>query len=226
MTAFGSTGLTVTPLSVANLGLDLNGFVDVFGFKSAICGFLTVGVSTTFTSGLTFIGASALTFGVISTFGASAFLTNDLAASVPASATSSAPLANIFLPAFHANFAPLIAPLATAPPATPIATSVPTLAANSLPVISPLSYCFLAFHVSYAVHAAPPAHSATGISGSNSVRYCSPSSLSSTTIPSSKCSTTRDSINISPNSNPTISPVSGCCDSSNKLCNLIWFTPV
>ena len=106
-----------------------------------------------------------------STLGTSAFLANALAASVVASTASSAPLANIFLPAFHANFAPLRAPLATTPPAMPIAASVPTLVANSAPVISPASYCFLAFHVSYAVHAAPPAHIATGISGSNSVRY-------------------------------------------------------
>ena len=45
-------------------------------------------------------------------------------------------------------------------------------------------------------------------------------------MPSSKCSTTRDSMRMSPNSKPIMSPASGWFDSSTKLNNLIWFTPV
>ena len=138
-------------MSVANLGLDLNGVFGAFGAKSAICGFFIFGVSTTFNSGLTFTGASALTFGARSTLGVSAFLANDLAASVPASTTSSAaaaPLENIFLPPFHINLAPLTADLATAPPTIVNATSVPTLAANCSLLILPSLYSLPDFHVS------------------------------------------------------------------------------
>ena len=76
------------------------------------------------------IGASSATFAVISTLGVSVFLARALPASVVASPAAPAPLANTFLPPCHTNLAPLRTPLATTPPAIPIATSVPTFVAN------------------------------------------------------------------------------------------------
>ena len=181
------------PVATAGAAILASGLSSLTGL------FFTTGAST---FGAVIVGAVGAG---VSIFGVSAFTSG------------------FFLNAFATAFVAFTAPFAKPPPIIVSAASVPIFFAKSPFVISPLSYAFFACHASYALQAAPPAHTAAGIRGKNSFRSLSPLLFISRTIPSSKYSTNLPSIITSPNSKPTMSPSCGICFiSSNFILNPIY----